>query len=124
MIDILKKPELDSDGMATYEYLVNHVDDCLDHMPVLIDNLKRVDSTGQFCASTARFLAAVDRERFQGWLAPLIEATIDKDRERRYIWSLLEAIWGADYQDHVEQLQESDSNFRRIYKRVYPKEGI
>lgn len=124
MIDILKNPQLDSDGMATYEYLVNHVDDCLDHMPVLIDNLKRVDSTGQFCASTARFLAAVDRERFQGWLAPLIEATIDKDRERRYIWSLLEAIWGADYQDHVEQLQESDSNFRRIYKRVYPKVGI
>lgn len=110
--------------MATYEYLVNHVDDCIDDMPLLIDNLRRVDSTGQFCASTARFLAAIDRDRFQGWLPTLIEATIDKDRERRYIWSLLEAIWGADYQDRVAELQESDTNFRRIYKRVYPKEGL
>lgn len=124
MIDILKNPEKDPDGMATYEYLVNHVDDCLDHMPVLIDNLRRVDTTGQFCASTARFLAAVDRERFGGWLPTLIEATIDKDRERRYIWSLLEAIWGADYQKNAEALKEKDTNFRRIYKRVYPKEGI
>ena len=93
-------------------------------MPVLIDNLKRVDATGQFCASTARFLAAVDRERFDSWLAPLIEATIDKDRARRYIWSLLEAIWGENYQERAADLQATDTNFRRIYKRVYPKEGI
>ncbi len=124
MIDILKNPELDSDGMATYDYLVNNVEDCLEDMPVLIENLKRADTTGQYCASTARFLAAVDRGKFEGWLAPLIEATIDKDRERKYIWSLLEAIWGPDYQDRVAELQEKDSHFRRIYKRVYPKEGI
>lgn len=124
MIDIIKNPEQDSDGMATYEYLVNHVDDCLDEMPILVENLRKVDNTGQFCASSARFLAAVDRERFSGWLPTLIEATIEKDRERRYIWSLLQAIWGENYQERARELQQSDSNFRRIYKRVYPSEGI
>ncbi len=124
MIDILKNPELDTDGMATYEYLVNHIDTCHDEMPLLIENLKRADANGQFCASTARFLVAVDREKFEGWLTPLIEATIDKDREHRYIWSLLEAIWGEDYESRAAELQESDTNFRRIYKRVYPKAGI
>lgn len=124
MIDILKNPELDTDGMATYEYLVNNIDTCCENMPVLVENLKRADNTGQFTASTARFLAAIDRERFSGWLPSLIEATIDKDRERRYIWSLLEAIWGEDYQQNADALSEADPNFRRIYKRVYPKEGI
>lgn len=124
MIDILKNPELDSDGMATYEYLVNNVDTCLEEMPRLMENLKRCDATGQFTASTARFLAAVDRERFADWLPHLIDSTIDKDREHRYIWSLLEAIWGEDYESRLAELQASDDTFRRIYKRVYPKEGI
>lgn len=110
--------------MATYEYLVNHVDDCEDCLALLVENLKKVDLTGQFTASSARFLAAVDRERFEPWIPSLIEATIDKDRERRYIWSLLEAIWGEDYESRVAQLERDDTNFRRIYKRVYPKEGI
>lgn len=124
MIDILKNLEQDSNGMITYEYLVNNVDDCLDKMPVLVENLKRVDMTGQFCASTARFLAAVDRSTFEEWLPQLIEATIEKDREHRYIWSLLRAIWGDDYMERSEELNSADSNFRRIFKRVYPKEGI
>lgn len=124
MIDILKKPELDPDGMATYEYIVNNVETCLEEMPLLFDNLKSKDVTGQFLASSARFLAAVDRVRFGDWIPRLIESAIEKDRERRYIGSLLEAIWGADYSSRIDELTASDNNFRRIYKRIYPNTPI
>lgn len=120
MTDDLKNLENDADGMATYDYIVNHVDTCLDMMPALIENLRKADLSGQFLASSARFLAAVDREAFGPWLAPLIEGAIEKDRERRYIGSLLEALWGADYHERAEELKENDDNFRRIYKRVFP----
>lgn len=120
MDSILKNLENDPDGMATYEYIVNNVDSCCADMPQLIENLKKVDCNGQFLASTARFLNAVDRETFKEWLSPLIESAISKDRERRYIGSLLEAIWGADYKENAEELMKSDDNFRRIYKRIYP----
>ncbi len=122
MTEVLKNLENDTDGMATYDYIVNHVDSCSDIMPALIDNMLRVDMTGQFLASSARFLAAVDRATFEPWLAPLIEGAIDKDRERKYIGSLLEALWGSDYHDRADELKESDDNFRRIYKRVYPSD--
>lgn len=118
----LKKIEKDTDGMTTYEYIVNHVADCLPLMDFLVDNLKRVDTSGQFLASTARFLTAVDRDTFCDYIPQLIEGAIDKDRERRYIGSLLEAIWGADYTERIEELRASDDNFRRIYKRIYPQD--
>lgn len=121
----LKSLDKDTDGMATYDYLANHVTDCLRDMDFITDNLLRVDSTGQFLASSARFLSSVDREVFSPWIGRLIEGAIEKDRERRYIGSLLEAIWGADYLDRVEELRKHDDNFRRIYKRIYPeKTGI
>lgn len=124
MSDIMKSLEGDTDGMATYDYIVNNVDACLEHMPALVDNLRRVDISGQFLASTARFLCAVDRDRFSEWIAPLIEGAIEKDRERRYIGSLLEAIWGSDYEDRAERLKQEDNNFRRIYKRIYPESAM
>ena len=123
MNQILKQLENDTDGMLTYEYIANNFDSCEEVMSELVDNLVRVDHTGQFLASSARYLAAVDREKFSPWLPSLIEAAIAKDRERRYIGSLLEAIWGADYRDRAEELRASDDNFRRIYKRIYPGEG-
>ncbi len=124
MSDILKNLTGDQDGMATYDYIVNNVETCIDSMPELVDNLRRVDISGQFLASTARFLCAVDREKFSGWIQPLVEGAIEKDRERRYIGSLLQAIWGADYKERAEELKASDDTFRRVYKRVYPAEGI
>ncbi len=124
MSETLKNLSEDKDGMATYDYIVNNVDTCLDTMPELIENLKRVDVSGQFLASTARFLCAVDREKFSEWLTPLIEGAIEKDRERRYIGSLLQAIWGKDYMEKADELKETDDNFRRIYKRIYPANGI
>lgn len=124
MNESIKSLSEDRDGLATYDYIVNNVDSCLESMPLLIDNLKRVDISGQFLASTARFLSAVDKEKFAGCIAPLIEGAIEKDRERRYIGSLLQAIWGPDYMDHADQLKATDDNFRRIYKRIYQGSGI
>ena len=115
--DLLKDPN----GMMTYEYIVNNVETCADSLPILIDNLKRVDSTGQFLASSARFLSAVDKEFFSPFIPALIEGAIDKDRERKYIGSLLEAIWGPDYHDNAEALKTRDDCFRRVYKRIYPR---
>ncbi|MDE6295004.1 MAG: hypothetical protein K2M03_02965 [Muribaculaceae bacterium] len=109
-----------NDCMATYEYIVNNVDSCHDDMEPIVEHLKRIDLTGQFLSSTARFLAAVDREHFNEWITILVEGAIDKDREHRYIPSLLESIWGRDYMEHVDELRASDDVFRRLYKRVYP----
>lgn len=120
MSEQLSELTADPDGMATYDYIVNNVDSCLDEMEPLVENLKRVDLTGQFLASSARFLAAVDRAKFEEWLAPLVEGAIEKDRERKYITSLLDAIWGKNYKDRAEELRLSDNLFRRLYKRVYP----
>lgn len=124
MIDVLKNPDLDQDGMATYDYIVNHVDTCFDDMPRLVANLQSKDLSGQFLASSARFLAAMDRDRFGEWIPRLIESAIEKDRERRYIGSLLQAIWGADYSSRIDELKAKDDNFRRIYKRIYPDTPI
>lgn len=120
MNDQIKNLETDPDGMATYEYIVNNVDSCLPDMDVLVDNLKRVDLTGQFLASSARYLAAIDRDKFNDWLPMLIEGAIEKDRERKYITSLLEAIWGNDYMERADELRTADDIFRRLYKRVFP----
>ena len=117
----LKSLTMDNDGMATYDYLVNHVPDCLDQMDFLTENLQRADQTGQFLASSARFLSSIDSETFGPWICRLIESAIEKDRERRYIWSLLEAVWGPDYHQRAEELKKDDDNFRRIYKRIYPE---
>ena len=124
MSELTKILEGDTDGMATYEYIVNNIDTCSEDMTAIVDNLKRVDVSGQFLASTARFLMAVDPERFSIWLTPLVDAAIQKDREHKYILSLLEAIWGKDYADRADELRESDDNFRRIYKRVFPQSPL
>lgn len=120
MEEILKNLSKDPDGMLTYEYIANHVGSCGDMLPALVENMYRVDNSGQFLASTARFLAAVDRDYFAVSISRLIEYTIEKDREHRYLASLLQGIWGADYEQRVNELRETDDNFRRVYKRLYP----
>lgn len=118
------KEILEEKGMSVYQYIVDNCDSCIAEMPELIAKLHKVDTSGQFFASTARYLAAVDRERFDSWLAPLIEGAIEKDREHRYIGSLLKAIWGEDYEQNVDQLIASDNNFRRIYKRIHDENNV
>lgn len=110
---------IESRGMSIYEYIVDNTSTIEKELGALILQLKSVDMSGQFLASTARYLAAVDREKFNPWLGSLIEGAIEKDRERRYIGSLLEAIWGADYMLHADKLKEKDNNFRRIYRRIH-----
>ena len=117
----IKDLEKDSDGMAAYDYIVNHVPECLEDMDFLTECLLSKDQSGQFLSSSARYLSSVDKESFGPWICRLIEGAIDRDRERRYIWSLLEAIWGPDYKERAEEIKKTDDNFRRIYKRIYPQ---
>lgn len=117
----LKELAADTDGLLTYEYLANHIDSCDEDMDLLVDNMIKADQTGQFLVSASRYLAAIDKEKFAGAISRMVASAIEKDRERRYIADLLESLYGADYRDRVEELNATDDNFRRIYKRVYPK---
>ncbi|MBD5211474.1 MAG: hypothetical protein HDS77_09500 [Bacteroidales bacterium] len=118
---IINELEKDVDGLATYEFIANNVEAIDDDLDCLTDNLIKVDGNGQFLVSAARFLAAVDKERFAAAIDRMVAAAIDKDRERAYIGCLLESLYGADYLERAEELRVSDNNFRRIYKRLYPK---
>lgn len=119
MTEIPKHLLVDSDGMDTYDYLVNHIARLDGDISPYIENIHRVDRTGQFLASTARFLAAVNQSYFENEIGQLIEYAIEKDRDRKYIGSLLQAIWGDNYEDRAEELCMCDDNFRRIYRRIY-----
>ncbi len=121
MEEAIKKLADDADGLATYEYIANNIENIDAVLPALTDNMIKVDSCGQFTVSAARYLHAIDSEKYAAEIDRLISAAIDKDRERVYIGSLLSDIWGQDYTERIEELNSSDNNFRRIYKRLYPK---
>lgn len=108
-----------NNGMQIYEYVVDNALTGDLVMSDVLSRLRRADTTGQFLASTARYLAAVDRARYESWIGPLVEAAIEKDRDRKYIGSLLDALWGSDYKERAEILSQTDDNFRRIYKRIF-----
>lgn len=114
----------EDEGMRIYEYIVDNAENEDLVMGELVMKLRNADKTGQFLCSTARYLAAVDRERFDNWIAPLVEGAIEKDRDRKYIGSLLEALWGADYRLRADELKLADDNFRRIYKRLYESSAM
>lgn len=116
--------QLEQEGMTVYQYIVDNCDTCTGQLSDLIEKMRSVDMSGQFLASTARYLAAIDREKYEPWLGSLIEGAIDRDRERKYIGSLLQAIWGEDYSDRVAELNMTDNNFRRIYKRMHPEANV
>ena len=110
----------DSDGLLTYEYIANHINEIDDDMDFLVENMIQVDTTGQFLVSAARYLFLIDGEKYREPITRLIAAAIEKDRERRYTGDLLPAIWGEDYANRAEELKLTDNNFRRIYKRMFP----
>lgn len=114
----------DADGLALYDFLVNNTDLADEEILALIGKLTEADTTGQFVASAARYLQAIDPERFRPEIDKLINAAIDKDRERAYIPALLATVWGPDYMERSQELRETDDNFRRIFKRVYPEGAI
>lgn len=111
----------DNDGLLTYEYIANHIDDCNDEIGWLTDNIIRVDLNGQFTASAARYLNAVDKQRYEPQIKSLVAAAIGKDREHRYLGDLIASIYGADYHEHAKELSSADDNFRRLYKRLFPE---
>ena len=122
--EIRKKLTADPDGLLSYEYIANHIDTVESDLPWLVDNMIRVDLTGQFVISAARYLYAIDPQTFAEAIDRLIKAGIDKDRERRYLGDLLRQMYGAVYTERAAELSATDDNFRRIYKRLYPVSAI
>ena len=122
--DTKKKLQADPDGLLTYEYIANHIDTVEPDLSWLVDNMQRVDLSGQFVISAARYLFAIDPVRFAPYIDRLIKAGIDKDREHAYLPDLIMALWGPDYQKNAAEISTHDDNFRRIYKRLYPAMGI
>ncbi len=115
----------DVDGLLTYEYIANHIDSLdAESLDGLVDNMISVDLSGQFTASAARYLHAIDAAAYQPAISRLVASTIDKDREHRYLPDILNSIYGPDYADRAAELSASDNNFRRIYKRLYPNSII
>lgn len=122
--DIKKKLTADPDGLLTYEYIANHIDTVEPELPWLVENMERVDLTGQFVISAARYLFAIDPAGFAPHIDRLIKSGIEKDREHRYLGDMLRQMYGADYAERSAELSASDDNFRRIYKRIFPTSAI
>lgn len=116
----VKRLKGDPDGLLTYEYLANNIETCDEDLDALAENLARVDLNGQFTASAAKYLNAINKEKYAQQISGLVAATIDKDREHRYLSDLLSSLYGKDCMEHARELSASDNNFRRIYKRLYP----
>ena len=115
-----KKLAKDPNGLLTYEYIANNIDDVDEIMPELVDNIINVDFTGQFVVSTARYLNAIDSQKYADSIDRLIKAAIMRDRDRAYLGDLAVSIWCPDYKERAAELSAADDNFRRIYKRLYP----
>lgn len=121
----LKKLRQDTDGLLSYEYLANHIDQCEpEDIDAVIENMARVDLSGQFLASAARYLHALDSEGYSVPVKMLVSQAIDKDREHRYLPDLLQGLYGEDYQSRAAELSACDDNFRRIYKRLFPSPSL
>jgi len=123
--ELKKQLANDPDGLQTYEYIANHIGLCDDIMDELVDNMILVDGSGQFVVSAARYLHAIDSARYASVIDRLVVASIEKDREHRYLPALIESLYGADYAERAAELSATDNNFRRIYKRLQPSaEGL
>ena len=112
--------EEDTNGLLTYEFIANNMGAIDDDMPALVNNMISKDRTGQFVVSTARYLNAIDRDKYATSIDLLVKAAIAKDRDHVYLAYLASSLWGADYKEHAAELSAKDDNFRRIYKRLYP----
>ncbi|MBJ2183717.1 MAG: hypothetical protein JFR38_04290 [Muribaculaceae bacterium] len=117
-IKLLKQ---DPDGLATYEYLANNIETCYADLDAIVDNMITVDRSGQFLASAARYLHAIDPQRYAAAVDRLVGATIDKDREHSFLPALMRGIYGDNYAEGAEERCATDRNFRRMYQRLYPR---
>lgn len=114
----------DTDGLKSYEFIANHIEEEIQDIDEAIDNMCRADLNGQFLASASRYLHAIDPEKFDSQIQKLVAATIERDREHRYLGDLLQGLYGPTYEERAAELIDSDNNFRRIYKRLYPNKPI
>lgn len=121
-LDKLKRN--DKDGLLTYEYIANNIGECDGELEALCELLCEIDLNGQFTASAARFLHAIDAEAYGEHVRRLVASTIDRDRERAYLGDLIENLYGADYHARARELSAADNNFRRMYKRLFPQSLI
>lgn len=119
-----KELAADADGLKSYEYIANNIETPLEDIDEVIANMARVDLSGQFLASAARYLHAINPERFATQIQSLVTACIDRDREHRYLSDILHGIYGTDYEKRADELMATDNNFRRIYKRLFPTQPI
>lgn len=117
--------ENDTDGLKTYEFMANHLYELNDEqLSELVDNMARVDLSAQFLASGARYMNALDANRYASHINRMVALTIDRDREHRYIGDLIVALYGPDYADRAAELAAGDNNFRRMYKRLFPEGAL
>lgn len=114
----------DADGLLSYEYIANHIGTPDLDIDWLTDNIVRVDPSGQFTGSAARYLHAINPELFAPQIDRLVAATIDLDREHRYLGALMSALWGEDCESRAAELSAENDNFRRIHKRLFPTSAI
>ena len=119
-----KRLAADIDGLVAYEYIANHIDDDIADIDLAITHMEAADLTGQFLASASRYLHAIDARKFATQIERLVSATIERDREHKYLADLLQGVYGADYRQRAAELIATDNNFRRIYKRLYPAAPI
>lgn len=121
----LEELQNDNDGLRTYEFIVNRLftlDD--DKLSDLITNLERADRSGQYLASAARYMNALDASGYDTHIRRMVADTIERDREHRYINDLIVALYGAEYYDRAPDLLSVDENFRRMFKRLHPNSPI
>ena len=123
--DQKKQLTMDPDGgLKCYEYLANNIDTCTaEDMSQLCTTLQDIDLTGQFQASAARYLHAIDPTAFGETIRGLVACVIDKDREHRYLPDLIAGLYGPDFHERASELSATDDNFRRMYKRLYPSKN-
>lgn len=118
--DDFKDLEKDVTGLKTYEFLINNLFSLSDDNIIsIIDKMSDIDNTGQYIASSARYLNAVDSNHFRDIVKKLVSIIIDKDREHRYIKDVMTAIYGEDYLEKSASYSD-DNNFRRLFKRIHP----
>ena len=98
---IKKLLDNDTNGLLTYEYIANNMGSIDEDLPELVENMILKDRTGQFVVSTARYLNAIDREKFSSSIDLLVKAAIAKDRDHVYLSYLASSLWGADYKEHA-----------------------
>lgn len=54
----------DPDGLQTYEFIANNIQEIDPILDELIENMVAVDPNGQFTVSAARYLHAIDCEKY------------------------------------------------------------